>query len=187
MLTRWQFLIPMSLVLAVGSIGSAMEIMRSAPEATNRSKQICVHEAELKSETLAGIGQDLQHNITDSCQQDTPQASLAQFDPDDHTKTAARERVPEGPMAEPSYSVEIVVVDAKSDAYKRAAHTGFIVDDRYFCEGHLCRAVGFEVYVTPEQLSTDLPDKLVAIAFGQPRDVCDDLTPDWIRVLEQCP
>lgn len=108
-----------------------------------------------------------------------PQALRGDYDPNLAMDTAVIDR--QGPQAEPRFSVAVVVVDRGSRAYEVAASTGFIADARYHCRADNCFAVGYEVYVTPDEVTSDRVDKLVAIAFGIPRNPCADPTPKWIQ------
>lgn len=84
----------------------------------------------------------------------------------------------------PVRSVTVRVVEEGSEDYKLAEEHGFIVDTRFFCENDSCYAVGYDIFVTPDELRSERVDQLVAIGFGTPRDRCSDPTPKWIQALE---
>jgi hypothetical protein len=144
-----------------------------------KDRYLCVSDSRYKTEVLRALGSDLRDHFRDDCTVPIPQADKPDFEAGYPSKTGVIERG--GLRSEPVFSVTVVVVDAESVAYRLASETGYIVEARYHCRLQNCAPVGYEVYVTPKDLVTDLPDQLVAIAFGTPRDVCSDPTPQWIQ------
>lgn len=184
LLLRWR---PVAVIL-MASAGLLAGVLLGANifSSAHGSEQTLFRLCARQPEALDAVGSDLQVRATlyQDCRNTTPQVERPEFNPLYHWMTAPIDSVSSSvPFV---VSVDVVVVPRSSRQYALAAAAGFIVDSRYSCEGDDCRPSGYEVYVTPEDLSTPLPDQLVAIAFGTPRDPCQPPTPTWIQVHAGC-
>jgi hypothetical protein len=173
-------------VVAFGLTAAAQASDDGHVDGAGRTTLVCVPSLERAGAVLDSIEEDLKQHVSTDCQGDVPQVARDGFDPDWPQLTAVAERGPAGSVPE-FYEVSIVVVERDSEHYRLAESAGFVIDSRFYCADDSCHPSGYEVYVTPEELGTRRVDELVALASGTPRDMCGEVTPEWMKIRGSCP